>query len=81
MKATHTHTHTHTRTQPDNILLTSGHNDLKICDFGLSRFIESGNQLTTLEGRVEFLSPEVVALQPLTTAADVWSLGTITYLM
>ncbi len=73
--------HTHTRAQPDNILLTYGHKDIKICDLGLSRYIESGNQLSRLEGRVEYMSPEVVALQPLTTAADVWSLGTITYLM
>ena len=37
--------------------------------------------MSELEGRVEFMSPEVVALQPLTTAADIWSIGTITYLM
>ncbi len=61
--------------------MTAGGNDLKIADFGLSRYIESGNQLSCLEGRLEYMSPEVIALQPLTTAADSWSLGTIIYLM
>jgi len=67
--------------QPANILMTPGNNDIKISDFGLARYIASGNQVTSLEGQVEFMSPEVIALQPLTTAADIWSLGTIVYLM
>lgn len=69
--------------QPDNILLTAGHNDLRISDFGLARYIETGNHLEAHEiaGSTEFMAPEVVSLQPLTTAADIWSVGAIAYLM
>ena len=64
--------------QPDNILLTAGYGDLKIGGFGNARYIETGNQLTDLTYcGVEFLAPEVVTLQPLTTGADIWSTGVL----
>ncbi len=59
-------------------MLTAGYGDLKLGGFGLARFIESGNQLTNLAHcGVEFQAPEVVILQPITTAADIWSAGVL----
>lgn len=64
--------------QPDNVLLTAGYSDLKIGGFGNARYIETGNQLTDLTHcGVEFLAPEVVTLQPLTTGADIWCTGVL----
>jgi len=61
--------------------LTAGRSDLKISDFGTARYIEACNQLDEVPRSPEFMAPEVVNLQPLTTAADIWSVGTIAYLM
>ena len=58
------------------MLLTAGYSDLKIGGFGTARFIETGNQLADLTHcGVELQSPEVVTLHPITTAADIWSMG------
>lgn len=67
--------------QPENILMTAGHNDLRIADFGLARRIKAGNQLEEVSNSPYFMAPESVTLQPLTTAADIWSAGAIAYLM
>ena len=67
--------------QPKSILLTSDHKQLKLTDFSLARYIETGNQLRELRGNVEYMAPEAVSLLPLTTAADIWSAGTIAYFM
>ena len=72
---------THTHTQPKSILLTSDHKQLKLTDFSLARYIETGNQLQELRGSVEYMAPEAVSLLPLTTAADIWSAGAIAYFM
>jgi len=63
--------------------LTAVQNDLKISDFGLARYIQTGNHLEAQEiaGNAEFMAPEVVSLLPMTTAADIWSVGAIAYLM
>jgi len=71
----------HCNLTPENILLTAGQSDLKISDFGTARYIEACNQLDEVPRSPEFMAPEVVNLQPLTTAADIWSVGTIAYLM
>ena len=68
--------------QPDNILLTAGFGDLKIGGFGNARYVQTGNQLTDLTNcGVEFLAPEAVTLQPLTTGADIWSAGVVACFM
>ena len=67
--------------QPSSILLTSGQKQLKLTDFSLARYIETGNQLQELRGSLEYMAPEAVSLLPLTTAADIWSAGTIAYYM
>ena len=62
-------------------MLTSEQRQLKLTDFSLARYIETGNQLQELRGNVEYMAPEVVSLLPLTTAADIWSVGVIAYFM
>ena len=67
--------------QPENILLGASYSDLKIADFGMARYIEVGNRLDQLPDSSDFMAPEVVTLQPLTTAVDIWSAGAVTYFM
>ena len=48
----------------------------------MARYVETGNQLPDLTSCVvEFMCPEVVSLQPLTTAVDIWSAGVIACFM
>lgn len=55
--------------------------DLKICDFGLSRRVHQTN-LTTLDyGMPEFVAPEVVNREGVGLWQDMWSVGVITYIL
>ena len=54
--------------------------DLRITDFGLARRI--GSKLYPLEyGMPEFVAPEIVLGHGVGLAADMWSVGVITYLL
>lgn len=53
---------------------------IKIIDFGLARFY-SNQDLCVLFGTPEFVSPEVISYDPVSPAADMWSLGVICYVM
>lgn len=58
-----------------------GSDDLKICDFGLSRRIHQSNLATLDFGMPEFVSPEVVNRDGVGLPHDMWSLGIITYIL
>ncbi|KAL1110551.1 hypothetical protein AAG570_008079, partial [Ranatra chinensis] len=72
----------HLGLNPGDLLLSHpGSDDLKLCDFGLSRRIHPG-QLAPLEyGMPEFVSPETIKGDGVDTSSDMWSLGVITYLL
>ncbi|CAH8848665.1 unnamed protein product [Trichobilharzia szidati] len=71
----------HLDLKPENILCLSGTSfKTKIIDFGLARFYEN-KHLCVLFGTPEFVSPEVISYEPVSPAADMWSLGVICYVM
>jgi hypothetical protein len=55
----------------------------KLCDFSLAESLPASaaadGVCTTLCGTVNFMSPEIAARQPHTTATDLWSLGCVFY--
>jgi serine/threonine protein kinase len=54
--------------------------DLRITDFGLARRI--GSKLLPLDyGMPEFVAPEIILGHGVGYAADIWSVGVITYLL
>lgn len=55
--------------------------DIKICDFGLAQRIIPGRDLRLEYGHPEFVAPEIVNKQNVTLAADMWSVGIITYIL
>lgn len=58
-----------------------GSDELKICDFGLSRRIMN-NQLASLDyGMPEFVSPELARGEGVGFSSDMWSVGIITYIL
>ncbi|KAM6268493.1 striated muscle preferentially expressed protein kinase [Porphyrio hochstetteri] len=72
----------HLDIKPDNIVI-SGTNALKIIDFGSAQTYNPLvlRQLGRRVGTLEYMSPEVVKGDPVGSAADVWGVGVLTYIM
>ncbi|XP_064020589.1 striated muscle preferentially expressed protein kinase isoform X2 [Pogoniulus pusillus] len=72
----------HLDIKPDNVLI-SGMNALKIIDFGSAQTYNPLvlRQLGRRVGTLEYMSPEVVKGDPVGSAADVWGVGVLTYIM
>ncbi|NWU60813.1 SPEG kinase, partial [Pterocles burchelli] len=72
----------HLDIKPDNIVV-SGMNVLKIIDFGSAQTYNPLvlRQLGRRVGTLEYMSPEVVKGDPVGSAADVWGVGVLTYIM
>jgi uncharacterized serine/threonine-protein kinase SgK494 len=62
----------------ENILLDpNGH--IKLIDFGLSKWLKLGERTTTICGTIQYMSPEILSVEPYTHAVDWWSLGILIY--
>ncbi|XP_047985118.1 obscurin isoform X4 [Leguminivora glycinivorella] len=63
------------------LLSHAGSDQLKICDFGLSRKIMF-NKLASLDyGFPEYVAPEVASGEGVSFNADMWSVGIVTYIL
>ncbi|XP_029461931.1 serine/threonine-protein kinase 17B [Rhinatrema bivittatum] len=73
----------HLDLKPQNILLSSTNprGDVKIVDFGMSRKIGTSSELREIMGTPEYVAPEILNYEPITTATDVWSIGVISYML
>ncbi|XP_045917264.1 serine/threonine-protein kinase 17A [Micropterus dolomieu] len=73
----------HLDLKPQNILLTSSSplGDIKIVDFGLSRMVSSHRELREIMGTPEYVAPEILNYEPISTATDMWSIGVLAYVM
>ena len=83
----HSHLIVHRDLKPSNILVTA-EGAVKLLDFGIAKLLDDGTgertALTADGGRMltpEFAAPEQVRGDRLTTAADVYSLGVLLYLL
>lgn len=65
----------------DLLISHPGGDDLKICDFGLSRRINMARLYNLKYGMPEYVSPECVNGEGVSLAHDMWSLGIITYIL
>ncbi|XP_061465384.1 striated muscle preferentially expressed protein kinase isoform X2 [Rhineura floridana] len=72
----------HLDLKPDNIII-SPTNTLKIIDFGSAQTYNPLvlRQLERRVGTLEYMSPEIVKGDPIGSAADIWGLGVLTYIM
>ncbi|KAG8440191.1 hypothetical protein GDO86_006114 [Hymenochirus boettgeri] len=80
----HTHKIAHFDLKPENIMLldkTIAMPHIKLIDFGLAHRIEDGVEFKNIFGTPEFVAPEIVNYEPLGLAADMWSIGVITYIL
>ncbi|XP_062453732.1 death-associated protein kinase 2-like isoform X3 [Rhea pennata] len=70
--------------KPENIMLREKDvpkPQIKIIDFGLARKLEDGATFKSLCGTPQYIAPEVINYEPLSSAADMWSIGVITYVL
>jgi myosin-light-chain kinase len=72
----------HLDLKPENILCKSKASHLiKIIDFGLTRKLTRGEDVRILFGTPEFVSPEVISFEPVSTTSDMWSVGVVCYVL
>lgn len=80
----------HCDIKPENILCktTEWPLDVKLCDFGLSNYIDrsagadaSENTMTAVIGTPGYVAPEVIKREPYGKAVDMWSCGVVLYVM
>ena len=81
----HAHGVIHRDLKPSNVLVTK-EGDAQLLDFGIAKLLTDGTaretELTLQGGRAltpDYAAPEQIAGAPITTAADVYSLGVIFY--
>ncbi|XP_013175919.1 PREDICTED: muscle M-line assembly protein unc-89-like isoform X5 [Papilio xuthus] len=63
------------------VLSHAGSDELKLCDFGLSRRILAERLAALHYGVPEYVAPEVARGEGVSYPADMWSLGIITYIL
>jgi len=68
----------HRDLKPANMLLDE-HNKIKVCDFGLSHFMEDGLYDKEPKGTPLYMAPEVMRKEEITPKVDVYSIGIITW--
>ena len=72
----------HLDLKPENILCKSKKShQIKIIDFGLARKLDPGKDVRILFGTPEFVSPEVISYEPVSTTSDMWSVGVVCYVL
>jgi len=72
----------HRDMKPKNILLSSDKKEIKLCDFGFAKHIDSSiKRVTTICGSPLYMAPELYKNESYTESVDVWSLGLILFEM
>ena len=74
----------HRDLKPENILIIDKDKNefprIKICDFGISKIMEKGNQDSRVVGVPYYMAPELFSKR-ITEKCDIWSIGVILYLL
>jgi len=71
----------HLDIKPQNIVLMSEfpNCEIKLCDLEVSRVIQEHEQIREIIGTPDYVAPEILAYEPISLAADIWSLGVTAY--
>ncbi|KAL5482196.1 hypothetical protein EMCRGX_G022491 [Ephydatia muelleri] len=72
----------HLDLKPENIVLKDpSAQRLTIIDLGMAQDLSTNRNVKVMAGTPEFVAPEVINYDPLSCAADMWSLGVVTYVL
>ncbi|KAK9890669.1 hypothetical protein WA026_012027 [Henosepilachna vigintioctopunctata] len=73
----------HLDLKPQNILLAAEDccDDIKLCDFGISKVLEPGVKVREILGTLDYVAPEVLSYEPISLATDIWSIGVLSYVL
>ncbi|XP_014469938.1 PREDICTED: serine/threonine-protein kinase 17A-like isoform X2 [Dinoponera quadriceps] len=73
----------HLDIKPQNLVLTGKFPDcdVKLCDFGISRYISHGVDIREILGTPDYIAPEVLNYEPISLATDMWSVGVLFYVL
>lgn len=74
----------HLDLKPENVMLSdkvSPQPNVKLIDFGLAHHFHQAEEYKSSSGTPQYIAPEVVKCEPLSTATDMWSIGVITYIL
>jgi len=71
----------HLDIKPQNIVLMGQFPecDVKLCDFEISRLLTPGYEIRDILGTPDYVAPEILCFEPLTTKTDMWSFGVMVY--
>jgi len=73
----------HLDIKPQNIVLMSEfpNCEIKLCDLEVSRVIQDNEHIREIIGTPDYVAPEILGMEPITLAADIWSLGVLAYVL
>uniref|UniRef100_A0A1B6D6E4 non-specific serine/threonine protein kinase n=1 Tax=Clastoptera arizonana TaxID=38151 RepID=A0A1B6D6E4_9HEMI len=73
----------HLDIKPQNLVLTGEFPDcdVKLCDFGISRYLSQGADVREILGTPDYVAPEVLNYEPISLATDMWSVGVLIYVL
>ena len=71
----------HRDLKPENILCGDEVGDLKIADFGLSKFVMPSEMLKMPCGTLTYIAPEILSNEGYDKKADIYSVGVIAFLL
>merc|ERR1719266_2625718 len=73
----------HLDIKPQNIVLMSEfpNCEIKLCDLEVSRVIQDHEEIREIIGTPDYVAPEILAYEPISLAADIWSLGVLAYVL
>ncbi|XP_060528371.1 death-associated protein kinase related-like isoform X2 [Cylas formicarius] len=73
----------HLDLKPQNLLLsvTDRCDDIKLCDFGISKVLQPGVTVREILGTVDYVAPEVLSYEPISLSTDIWSIGVLAYVL
>ena len=78
IRAMHTNQIIHRDIKPANILITKSGN-IKICDFGICKYLDYNKVTNTLVGTPFFMSPEQMNNRRYDYKSDVWGIGCVLF--
>ncbi|XP_076388668.1 uncharacterized protein LOC100879681 isoform X2 [Megachile rotundata] len=69
--------------KPQNLVMMGSFPEceVKLCDFEISRVVLEGTEVREILGTPDYVAPEILHYEPITLAADMWSLGVTTYVL